>query len=244
MMSLARICVVDPNPLSLGGLVHILERSSYTVVAQCSEFQQLYWNTAAKGMLELLIVSTDSLEQSAPLIEKVRREFEIPHVVAIIDERCASGWRPSYDNLLAGCLLRNTDTDTLIKSIDLVLCGQSVLTRRLQRSLLDWRSTTALGMQALSAREFQILHGIRNGDSNKAIARRLVITEATVKVHVKAILRKLSAKNRTQAALVAARYEREAMPLYEFVNDGPSEPLQIMAPRASLSPSCPASGSV
>ena len=44
------------------------------------------------------------------------------------------------------------------------------------------------------------------GDSNKLIARKFDITEATVKVHVKAILRKIRAKNRTQAAIWAASH--------------------------------------
>jgi two-component system nitrate/nitrite response regulator NarL len=45
-----------------------------------------------------------------------------------------------------------------------------------------------------------------DGDSNKIIARKFDITEATVKVHVKAILRKIQAKNRTQAAIWAASH--------------------------------------
>jgi two-component system nitrate/nitrite response regulator NarL len=58
--------------------------------------------------------------------------------------------------------------------------------------------------RGLSARETVILRCLMQGDSNKLIARRFDITEATVKVHVKAILRKIHAKNRTQAAIWAA----------------------------------------
>jgi two-component system nitrate/nitrite response regulator NarL len=50
------------------------------------------------------------------------------------------------------------------------------------------------------------LQGLVDGDSNKTIAIRLHITEATVKVHVKAILRKIPAKNRTQAAIWAVKH--------------------------------------
>ena len=58
----------------------------------------------------------------------------------------------------------------------------------------------------LSARETIILEGLVEGDSNKVIANRLHITEATVKVHVKAILRKIRVKNRTQAAIWAVKH--------------------------------------
>src|SRR3546814_3750398 len=55
----------------------------------------------------------------------------------------------------------------------------------------------------LSDREIEILRCLISGDANKIIARRLEITEATVKVHIKAILRKLRVMNRTQAAIWA-----------------------------------------
>jgi two-component system nitrate/nitrite response regulator NarL len=58
----------------------------------------------------------------------------------------------------------------------------------------------------LSSRELAILRTLMEGASNKVIARRLVITEATVKVHMKAILRKLRLQNRTQAAIWARNY--------------------------------------
>jgi two-component system, NarL family, nitrate/nitrite response regulator NarL len=57
--------------------------------------------------------------------------------------------------------------------------------------------------RTLSKREESILRLLMEGGSNKMIARRLVITEATVKVHIKAILRKLRLHNRTQAAMWA-----------------------------------------
>jgi len=58
-------------------------------------------------------------------------------------------------------------------------------------------------MSQLSGREAAILKGLVQGASNKVIAYQLRITEATVKVHVKAILRKIRVKNRTQAAIWA-----------------------------------------
>ncbi|RYD53802.1 MAG: response regulator transcription factor [Verrucomicrobiaceae bacterium] len=56
---------------------------------------------------------------------------------------------------------------------------------------------------ALTARERQIVQHLACGEANKVIARRLDLTEATVKVHLKTILRKLGLKNRTQVALCA-----------------------------------------
>ncbi len=55
-------------------------------------------------------------------------------------------------------------------------------------------------------RETQILAYLREGAPNKVIARKLNLSESTVKVHVKAILKKVGACNRTQAALWATRH--------------------------------------
>ena len=56
-------------------------------------------------------------------------------------------------------------------------------------------------VQQLSPRETSILRCLIEGASNKCIARKIDITEATVKVHIKAILRKIRVQNRTQAAI-------------------------------------------
>ncbi len=58
----------------------------------------------------------------------------------------------------------------------------------------------------LSVREAAVLSYLKEGAPNKIIARQFDITEATVKVHVKAILRKIGAANRTQAAMWASQH--------------------------------------
>jgi two-component system nitrate/nitrite response regulator NarL len=63
-----------------------------------------------------------------------------------------------------------------------------------------------LKSHSLSARECEILRCLMEGSPNKLIARQFGLTEATVKVHVKAILRKTGMKNRTQAAMWAASH--------------------------------------
>jgi len=61
-------------------------------------------------------------------------------------------------------------------------------------------------LDTLSSRETEVLQKLMAGYPNKVIARDCGITESTVKVHVKAILRKIHAKNRTQAAVWARKH--------------------------------------
>jgi len=90
--------------------------------------------------------------------------------------------------------------------------------------LADFRSATDLSspangqsvpgndvVRSLSRRELVILRTLTEGASNKIIARKLVITESTVKVHMKAILRKLRLQNRTQAAIWARNHLGELL---------------------------------
>lgn len=68
---------------------------------------------------------------------------------------------------------------------------------------IDRTDDAPSGHSRLTGRQQEVAHLLRRGMSNKLIARELMMTEATVKVHVRQIMRKLGATNRTQAALCA-----------------------------------------
>jgi two-component system nitrate/nitrite response regulator NarL len=94
----------------------------------------------------------------------------------------------------------------LTHAIDLILSGQRILppcshAAKPATHLVATAPTGAAATNGLSAREAQILRLLVAGSSNKAIARDLAISHETVKVHIRALLRKLKARNRTQAAL-------------------------------------------
>jgi two-component system, NarL family, nitrate/nitrite response regulator NarL len=72
------------------------------------------------------------------------------------------------------------------------------------------------------------------GESNKVIARKLEIAEATVKVHVKAILRKVRVRNRTQAAMWAMQNSVTRIPVVEDSLAVEDEPLPMMAARPEI----------
>ena len=89
-------------------------------------------------------------------------------------------------------------------------CEQAVATPAIDEPQPPELQGRAEQKPQLSGREAAILSGLVQGASNKVIAYQLKITEATVKVHVKAILRKIRVKNRTQAAIWAL--SRQALP--------------------------------
>ncbi len=114
-------------------------------------------------------------------------------------------------------IVKEISCGPLIESISLVAMGEKVFPSQLADDLGncipaadngDWRGNAADA--GLSIREIDILDSIMAGMANKVIARRFDICEATVKVHVKAILRKLGVENRTQAATWAVKHSMTA----------------------------------
>jgi two-component system nitrate/nitrite response regulator NarL len=141
--------------------------------------------------------------------ETLLRSLElIAHGEMIVHPQFA--WNPAA----AGDAVTNGESEKV--SALVTTNGMPQLTQRFQpRSPLAVAAEAANENQtsdvpSLSRREMLILRMLMQGASNKVIARSLVITESTVKVHMKAILRKLRLQNRTQAAIWARNHVNEA----------------------------------
>ncbi|WP_114395586.1 LuxR C-terminal-related transcriptional regulator [Oleisolibacter albus] len=98
--------------------------------------------------------------------------------------------------------------ETVLRALRLTQLGQAVYPARIaalwnQRMQAGDDGAESTDLLELSPRERQILACVVAGLSNKAIARRLAITESTVKMHFKNVMRKIDAENRTQAAIWA-----------------------------------------
>jgi two-component system nitrate/nitrite response regulator NarL len=115
------------------------------------------------------------------------------------------------------------ERDALIKALELVMLGETFISSAMALTMLNGTpqpqesasnvtpgltaaNDTATRAHKLSSREVEILGHLMEGESNKVIAKKLDIAEATIKVHIKAILRKVRVKNRTQAAMWASAH--------------------------------------
>jgi two-component system nitrate/nitrite response regulator NarL len=122
----------------------------------------------------------------------------------------------------AGVLHTAAAPEVLVKSLELIVLGERVfpaaailsavnrmapLRQEHRPETTEARIDSGLpGEGRLSRREQEVLHLLMGGASNKIIARQLDVAEATIKVHVKGILRKIGAQNRTQAAIWATTH--------------------------------------
>jgi len=212
-MTRTQILLVDPHQLSREGLKRLLDGEAYDVTGVRSLGEA--GEQIEKGLRpELIIVAFEdsaSDDQSA-MIQYIRTNFASIKVMVIANNISPALLSHLLDAGVCSCLLRDISTEALTGSIQLVLLGQQVFPTQAAMLLLGTRGHAQpsgqgqnfeeqLRPQGVSAREGQILKSLLNGLSNKMIARELGISEATVKVHLKALMRKVNAQNRTQAAV-------------------------------------------
>jgi DNA-binding NarL/FixJ family response regulator len=103
-----------------------------------------------------------------------------------------------------GYLLKDADPDDVVAGVRAVARGESPIDPRAARHLLGAR-TPSTTVRDLSPREREVLALVREGLANKQVARRLGITERTVKAHLTSIFARIGVTDRTQAALWAER---------------------------------------
>jgi len=173
-------------------------------------------SVSSDGPLLLLLGAGRDFDATLRDGESFKQEHPAAKVALLADSYERSGVVAAFGAGVDACLSKERSWDALFKSLELVMLGDAVLPSRSLAAVLGNRETVQVeecaprrrrpngsGVRRLSPRETSILHCLAEGSSNKVIARRAEISEATVKVHVKAILRKLSVQNRTQAAIWA-----------------------------------------
>jgi DNA-binding NarL/FixJ family response regulator len=99
-----------------------------------------------------------------------------------------------------GYLLKSAPPQCILEAIRRVHSGNKCIPREIAAELAEYLSD-----DNLSAREIEVLNRVANGDRNREIGTKLFIAEETVKVHLKHIMSKLGAKDRTHAVTIAAR---------------------------------------
>jgi two-component system, NarL family, nitrate/nitrite response regulator NarL len=207
-MTATPILHIDRNQLFREGLRRILENSTFYIAFEASSFAEGSGRLAIQPA-GIVIIDTNGYGEVLPeLMEMVRATAAPPRVVVLTDTIAIPRLIGALTAGVDGYLLKDMSTDALKQSLSLVLMGEKVFPTDLAHLLINNRFAAQAnggsdGSRKLSMRETEILACLVNGHSNKAIANRLQITEGTVKMHLKGVLKKINAQNRTQAAIWA-----------------------------------------
>ena len=213
--------IVGANPLLRESLSRFLQKSSFNVAAQAARLDDLAPEALPADRAILLIIDAcDHPGGACAQIEQFRQAHPLGRIVVLANHCAPADMEQVLRSGANGYFATIATCDDFIKSLELVMGGQTVLPSEGLSSVLLRRAgcASAGGPEAaapeapaaanadvprFSARELYILRCLTEGSSNKVIARECEIAEGTVKVHVKAIMRKIKVQNRTQAAIWA-----------------------------------------
>jgi two-component system nitrate/nitrite response regulator NarL len=151
----------------------------------------------------LLIVAAASINFDS--LQRVRSELPTIKTVVLLDPDQAMSFTAPAQCDIDGYVLSDVSPKMLRLSLGLILAGQSVMPSGLASAMFRQREAAAAASDRsfLTERESEVLRALSRGLSNKEIAREINMSASTVKVHLKAVLRKLQVSNRTEAAVWA-----------------------------------------
>lgn len=230
------IVLVGKSTLLREGLARILRSAKFRILASLSSTHDAPPEKSTPALF-LIVHSGDTIE---PVLEQIGhlRNRAANGRIAIVSDHCRlEELTLAFRAGANGYFVNVVTCDRFVKSVELVMMGETIFPPAFLSFVLDSNGAQRRDADTkdgtdepillanetpmaplLSPREKSILRYIIEGDSNKSIARKIDITEATVKVHVKAILRKIRVQNRTQAAI------------WGINNGSQTEPQDVIAP--------------
>jgi|HubBroStandDraft_6_1064221.scaffolds.fasta_scaffold77989_4 two-component system nitrate/nitrite response regulator NarL len=225
--------VVESRLLVREALKSLMAKNSYRVVCDIRSTAEISGASTLSDEAKLVILGAQSADNALTESVNARKLWPDSKIILLYDDVSPSDFQKLLTSEINGCVPLFASPDTLISLLDMVVTrdvrvmvvgdikrpviqpaqpgesnhsGSKFQSDGVRIGTLPQHPMNVPPLRnhpGLSEREAQILDSLVKGQSNKVIARACDISEATVKVHMKAILRKIRVKNRTQAAIWA-----------------------------------------
>jgi len=204
------VLVVDDHPLFRKGVVQLLAMEpSIEVVGEAGNRAQALALVQRHEPDLILLDLNLKAESGLDILAAIKADDPSRRVVMLTVSDAAEDLMGAIRAGADGYLLKDMEPEHLLDRVRAALAGETVigetLAARLASALRQEAQDSAAGLRRdlslLTEREQQVLRCLADGQSNKRIARTLSITEGTVKVHVKNLLKKLSFRSRVEAAV-------------------------------------------
>jgi DNA-binding NarL/FixJ family response regulator len=188
-------------------IASILQQTGFLVLDQTDAIDQLQQRVQQHNP-DFLLLDWELVEGQIDTLHALAREFPDSRIVILSSAQPP----PLVSTLLeagaSGCLSLNLSSEELIGSLNKISKGDIIVSRGIVEQLvqeMDHSNDREEPFNSLSERQREVISLVVNGMTNREIASTLIITENTVKVHLRNILNKLDVRNRQQLAAVAAQ---------------------------------------
>lgn len=211
-----RVLLIDDHTLVRRGLEQLLQSRGVDIAASVNSGQEgIVRARDLKPDIILLDMKMPDMNGTETL-KQLRAAGVTAPILMLTMSRDEQDLQAALRNGAQGYLLKDMDPEDLVPALQDALLGNNVVAKELIGSLTrlvqgqsgrSTAKTTSTDLLAeLTPRELEILRHVAEGESNKAIGRALDITDGTVKLHVKSILRKLNVRSRVEAAVLAVEH--------------------------------------
>jgi len=208
-----RILLIDDHALFRIGLQELLQRRGINVIGAVGDCQEGI-ELAASEKPDVVLLDMRMPDMNGIEVMRVLRDKGLSMPIAMLTtSREETDVINSLQGGAQGYLLKDMEPDELINALRAIVGGATIVAQELTGILAkavqggesDSPSPTDV-FSDLTPREAEILCLLADGQSNKVIARNLGISDGTVKLHVKSILRKLNVHSRVEAAVIAVEH--------------------------------------
>jgi len=197
-----RILLADDHGMVRDAMSAYLESEGRAAVVAVEDYMQAMKMLATKGPFDLVLLdfSMPGMNGLDGLSDAIRAHPDQPFAIL-------SGTAPNriaqeaVERGAIGYLPKSMTAKSLVNAVRFMIAGEVFVPASVLADHGEAPETEFA--KQLSQREKQVLRGLCHGRSNKEIARELDLQEVTIKLHVRTLCKKLNAKNRTQAALIA-----------------------------------------
>ncbi|HNB25670.1 MAG TPA: response regulator transcription factor [Alphaproteobacteria bacterium] len=203
-----RVLLANRSRLDREGLAALIRQTDATIsVAGMESAQHAFDALSGQGAADALVITVTpcSNEDLGCIGDSLKRKPAIP--VVLVMNSVAPPVAANLTELgIKGIVLSSASAEVLVAAIRMAAGGNTYLPPELLHGRAHAESG-APALDSLTQREIKIMALLGEGLSNKEIARRLDAKEATIKVQIHRLMRKLGVANRTQAAVLASRHD-------------------------------------
>ena len=217
-----KVLLIDDHRLFREGVQSLLQRRNIEVLAAVGDGSEGIKLTRELRPDIVLLDMRMPVNDGVSVLKQLKQQELTMPVVILTTSSHEPDLLEALKNGASGYLLKDMDPDALVTALRDIYSGKTVVAPTLTSVLVrfvqgDTSTTQDQGpFNELTPRESEILKLIADGQGNKLIARNLGISDGTVKLHVKAILRKLEVHSRVEAAVMYIEHNyRVAAPVEE-----------------------------